>query len=318
MKPIPTELLNRPFTTSGARQRGVSDRMLAGRRFVRILPGVHRHRELDMTAGRWIEAARLVLPEGAQLTGITRIQQLGLHFGPELPVRFVVEGDHHLSFDEIFLHRTTRLPPLDDVGVTPAAAFISYCRRARVIDAIKVGDWLLHQGHVTEAELRHLALGEQWRDGAVEALWVLEHLDPASRSLPESECRAILSFAGLPIGEVNRRLTIDDAHLIGDLVFEQWRTVVEYEGAHHQADRAQYASDIDRYAVMRGHDIAYVQVTKEKLKRPRLVTREVHRELVTRGYDGPPPDFGHHWHQLFERITDVIGPRLDRRQSSGA
>ncbi|MGH3345966.1 MAG: hypothetical protein ACRDO4_03210 [Nocardioides sp.] len=319
MKPVPDPLLHRPFSRGEARALGVTDRMLEGQRFVRVLPTVFRHRDHEMAPGDWVAAGRLALPAQAHLTGITRIQQLGLDFGPRLPVRFVIEGDRHLAFDQVFLHRTKRLPPTDDVGVTPAAAYLAYCRRARVIDAIKVGDWLLHQGHVSEREIHDLALAEQWRDGADEALWVHDHLDGLSRSLPESECRVLLSFAGLPLGEVNRRLSIDDdVHIIGDLVFERWRTVVEYESAHHQEDRGQYSIDIDRYATMRRHDLGYVQVTKERLQQPRIMIGEVYRELTTRGYDGPPPDLGRDWQVLFARVTDVIGPRLDRRRAAGA
>ncbi|HEX6149698.1 hypothetical protein [Nocardioides sp.] len=292
----------------------MTGRMLRGRRFIRILPRIYRHRDHVMTDDDWVLAARLALPSRAHLTGITRIQQLGLDFGPRFPVRFVVEGDLHLAFDEIFLHRTKRLPPTDGEGVIPAAAFISFCGRARVIDAIKVGDWLLYHGHMTVGELHDLALAEQWRDGADQALWVLDHLDGDARSLPESETRAIVEFAGLPVPEVNRRLPIEDSIVIGDLVLLEWRVVVEYEGSHHQADRGQYVSDISRYAVMRRHDFGYVQVTKEKLARARSVAREVHRELVSRGYDGPPPEFGDRWRTLFTRLHRVIGcERLGRR-----
>ena len=35
------------------------------------------------------------------------------------------------TLDDVFLHRTEVLPPLDDVGVTPAAAFMQYCATAR-------------------------------------------------------------------------------------------------------------------------------------------------------------------------------------------
>lgn len=317
MKPVPDELLHRPFSRAEARELGVSDRMLSGRRFVRVLPTVYRHRDRAMTSDDWVTAARLALPAGARLTGITRIQQLGLDYGPRLPVRYVIEGDHHLAFDQVFLHRTRRLPPTDEVGVTPAAAYLAYCRSARVIDAIKVGDWLLHRGHATKTEIHDLALSQQWRDGADEVLWVYDHLDERARSLPESECRALLTFAGLPPPEVNRRLPIDDVHLISDLVFARWRTVVEYEGSHHQRDRGQYTSDIDRYAAMRRHDIGYVQVTAERLRQPRIMVGEVYHELRSRGYDGPPPTFGPGWLQLFQRISRVMGPRLDRRRAAG-
>lgn len=317
MRPVPDDLLRRPFSRNEAAAAGVTGRMLRGQRFVRILPTVYRHRDHEMSEDDWVAAARLALPEYARLTGITRIQQLGLDYGPRMPVRFVVEGDLQLAYDEIFLHRTKRLPPLDEIGVTPAAAFISYCRRARVIDAIKVGDWLLQHGHMTLTELHDLALAAQWRDGASEALWILDHLDGESRSLPESETRALLEFAGLPAPAVNHRLPIDDAIVIGDLVYLEWRTVVEYEGSQHQLDRGQYVADIGRYALMRRHDFTYVQVTKENLAHARTLVLQIHRELEGRGYDGPPPDFSPRWRSLFTRIHDLVAADQARHRSSG-
>ena len=241
------------------------------------------------------------------------IQQLGLDFGQVDPIRFVVQGDLHIAMDGVFLHRTKRLPPVDDIGVTPAAAFIAYCARARIIDAIKVGDWLLHRGHLTIPEVRALALRELWRAGAHEAIWILEHLDGRARSLPESEVRALMVFAGLARPEVN--VAIDDgpdAQIICDLVFRRWRTVVEHEGAHHQQDRAQYNLDLGRYAWMRRRDVGYVQSTHEKLRHPRTLVGEVFVELRSRGYDGPPPSFGDRWLALFAKISTVLGPRHRR------
>lgn len=315
MKPLPPELLAGPFTRERARSLGVTERVLEGTRFVRVHTSVYRHRDHPMTEQDRIEAARLALPESARLTGLTRIRQLGLDFGPSAPVRFVVEDDLHLVLDGVFLHRTKRMPPTEGGAVTPAAAFIAYCRRARVIDAIKVGDWLLHREHLTLGELHDLALAEQWRDGADEALWVLDHLDGDSRSLPESEIRALLEFAGLADPDVNQVLPIEGRTVIGDLVYLRWRTVVEYEGSHHQIDRGQYVADIGRYAVMRRAQLGYVQVTKEKLSHPRRLVMEVFAELASRGYDGPAPVFGHTWLTLFQRITDVLGPRQDRHRS---
>ncbi len=168
-------------------------------------------------------------------------------------------------------------------------------------------------------ELRALALAEQWRDGAEEALWVLDHLDGDARSLPESEVRVVLECAGLPRPGVNRALPIDDdVQLIGDLVYPRWCTVVEYEGGHHQEERACYVADIDRYAVMRRRGLGYVQVTREKLSRPRTLVGEVYRELLSHGYDGPPPRFDLRWPLLFTRITDILAADRSRTRRSGA
>jgi hypothetical protein len=284
--------------------------MLRGRRFVRVHPRVWRHRDHVMTPADQVVAASLALPPDARTTGITRIQQLGLDFGPRSPARFVVSRDLHLDLDGVFLHRTARMPPLDAVGVAPVAAFVSYCSLARTIDAIKVGDWLLHENHMEWDEMQRFALSDLWRDGADEALWILSFLDGDSRSLRESETRSVLHFAGLPVPEVNTgAVAPDDATRVGDLVYRQWGVVVEYEGAHHQVDRAQYVKDIDRYASMRRAAVPYVQVTKEKLGRPRRLVTEVYDALAAHGYDGPPPEFGARWRQLFARASDVVAAR---------
>jgi hypothetical protein len=184
---------------------------------VRVNRGVWRHRDHVLTDGESLLAATWALPPDARLTHVTRLQQLGLGFGPLRPFHFVIQGELHLAWEGIFLHRTRLMPPSDDVAVTAAAAFVAFCADARLIDAIKVGDWLLYRGYMDLSELREFALGQLWRAGAAEAVFVLEHLDAASRSLPESELRALLVHAGLARPEVNVPL-VEDGSIIGDLV----------------------------------------------------------------------------------------------------
>jgi len=312
MRPLPPDLGPGPFSRSEARALGVTKAMLAGSRFARVFPRVWRLADYTMTDADWVTAARLALPDAARLTGITQIQELGLDFGPRFPLHFVIEGDLHIDLDRIFLHRTKRLAPNDGVAVTAAAAFISYCSHARCIDAIKVGDWLLHHGQMTLGEVRSLALSAPWRDGAHEAIWILDYLDERSWSLKESETRAILEFAGMPRPECNVELELGPAEpvvVIVDLLVRCCGLVIEYEGDHHQSDRLQYSSDIDRYALLRRHDVPYLQVTRERIGQPRRLALTVHRQMVGLGYDGPVPVFGSRWRQLFRRIRECVGSR---------
>src|SRR3954471_14358043 len=107
-------LVSRPFTRAMAREAGLTDRMLQSKRFVRVFPRVWRHADHTMTDDDWRTAATLALPSSAHLTGISRIQATGLDFGPRLPLCY----------------------------------FISFASVTRVIDAIEVGDWLLHRGEL--------------------------------------------------------------------------------------------------------------------------------------------------------------------------
>jgi hypothetical protein len=306
---IPNELLHAPFTLERSRELGLP-RGVLGRAFVRVHHGVWVHRHHEMTHEDHVLAARLALPDDARLTGISRLQMLGLGYGPKYPVRFVVQGDHHLAMDGVFLHRTKKLPPVDEAGVSIEAAYVSYCSLARVVDAIKVGDWLVHRRHMTIESVKTLALSELWRAGAQETLWLLDHLDGRARSLPESETRAILVFAGLPLPQLN--VALDDGpepQVIADLHFLPWGVVVEYEGSHHQRDRGQYVLDIGRFAWMRGRGVPYVQATHEKLRQPRTLVGEVYALMVAHGYTGPPPLFGERWLTLFARVSEAVGAR---------
>ncbi|MGA8256190.1 MAG: hypothetical protein WB767_06395 [Nocardioides sp.] len=310
MRAIPDALKVQPFTPAQALKLGVPKYVLKGSRFTRVHPGVWRWHELELSHGHQIRAAQLALPADARMTGITRIQATGLDFGPRLPVRFVVPRDHHIALDGIFLHRTKRLPPTDVVGVSPYGAFVAYCALARVIDAIKVGDWLLTQCHMTLEELGAFVIDQPWRSGAHEAAWLLPHLSLGSRSLKESETSALLRFSGLPAPDLNAPVELLSGLVIhGDLVYRQFGLIIEYEGVHHQTDRTQYLLDLDRYSQFRRSGLEYCQVTTEMLRRPQRLVRHIHSLLVAGGYQGRPPVFCELWPLLWHSVSRAAGPK---------
>ncbi|WP_040320113.1 hypothetical protein [Aeromicrobium marinum] len=297
---IPDALMVRPFTRGEALALGLTARQLQGREFRQLFPRVWVWTGLAMSELDWIVAADLSMPDHAHLSHATRLHRLGLDVGPRRPLHFTAVGDLHRTHDDIFLHRAVVLPPPDEHGVTPTAAFIGLASTARVLDLVVAGDWLLHHGHMTLPGLRELARHHDWRPGAAAAAAVTTHLDGRSRSPKESESRAVVRFAGLPDPVVNARLDDDPAGPIGDLWWPRWRTVLEYEGRQHIGDVGQFNTDIARYAWMRRHDVAYLQVTHEMLRHPRALATAVHQLLRTRGYPGLAPVFGDHWDSLFQ------------------
>lgn len=310
MREVPEVLRKGPIHRREAIAAGISRDVLEGVQFRRLHHGVYCHRAHEMTWEDHVQAARLALPESARTTGVTRIQQLGLDVGPRWPLHFVVEGDLHLTLDGVFLHRTVKMPPSDEDGVSIEAAFVAFCAEARTIDAIKVGCLLLHGEQLDLRVLDQLLIEEKWRRGVPETAYVLPFLDGRCRSLPEAELLAYVVAAGLPLPEVNHPIEVaPGVELTPDQWYDACELAIEYEGSHHQEDRDQYNADIDRYSLYRRHGIAYEQVTKERMRSPKAAVRQVHHALVERGYDGPAPDFDGLWLTLFRRLADVVRPR---------
>lgn len=302
MKPIPTELHGRIFTTKEGLAAGLTPRMLRGSRFTRIHRGVYAVAGHELDLASRVRAAQLVLPSDAHLTHLSRIRALGLDWPGDDRIHFVVARDHHVTPDGVFLHRTEVLPPIDDVGVTPAAAFIALCGSEPLLDLVAIGDWLLHREHMTLGELVEVARAQTWRAGSRQAMLVSERLDGRSASVAESRLRLMFACAGLPRPEVNVPVVNDPNSPVGDQVFRRWRVVVEHEGGHHFSDADQIRRDVWRYSEMRRLGVDYVQVFAAMMYQPRAVVLKVHEALVSRGYEGPPPDFGEQWRSLFAKV----------------
>lgn len=300
---IPEALRHGPFTRTHALEAGLTSRQLQGRSFRRVLPGVWAVRDVLLTDLDMLRAADLATPSDARLSHLSRIQAMGLDIGAPSPVHLTIARDHHLRLPGVFLHRAVRMPPIDDVGVTPAAAFLGAATDTPTIEMVAAGDWLLRHGHAQAEEIRALARRDLWRPGAAAAAWLTRRLDPRSRSLPESRLRCMMIACGLPHPEVNVPISDDPRSPIADLYLRRWRTAVEYEGGQHFTDRAQMLRDIGRYAVMRGQETAYVQVTAEMMGQPRGVMHSIVATLRRQGYDGPDPVFGREWELLFEPAT---------------
>ncbi len=99
-----------------------------------------------------------------------------------------------------------------------------------------------------------------------------------SRSPMESFTRVMLVQAGLPEPRIN--VAVGDADggwlLTGDLVWDEHRVVLEYQGAHH-ATRSRRSLDADRAGVAMDHGAVIIEVFAEDLfdvrRRRRLLLR---------------------------------------------
>lgn len=306
--PLPESIVDVPFTRAEGLAAGLTQRVFDGRRLRRVHPNVWAVRDLVLTPGLTLLAARKAMPERAHLSHLSRLHQAGLELADVSPVHFTLSGDLHLDLDGIVLHRTVRLPPLDEEGVTPSAAWVQMASSAATSDLVVAGDWVLRRGEGTREAIADVVARDPWRPGSREARLVLPLLDGRSASPTESRCRLLLVAAGMPPSGANIDVLRPDGAVLArlDLPFVAQRLSVEYEGRHHLRDPRQWARDLARYDDLRVHGWDYVQVTAEMLRQPKAMVMLVHRRLVARGYRGPGPSFGPAWRAALGRPTTAL------------
>ena len=71
----------------------------------------------------------------------------------------------------------------------------------------------------------------------------------SSASPLETEYRLDAALAGLPTPELDVKIRDGRGRLIGitEVVYREYRTLVEVEGDHHRTDRRQWDRDIEKY-----------------------------------------------------------------------
>jgi hypothetical protein len=127
-----------------------------------------------------------------------------------------------------------------------------------------------HGGHRGAKKLREA--WEQVRSGCDSARETRLRLVLVRAGLPEPRVNAVVSRPGRPLR-------------FGDLVYEQWRVIVEYDGRHHLT-AAQRAADILRLEQLAREGWTTVVVLAEHLATPSTVVTRVAQALRANGWPG--------------------------------
>lgn len=112
-----------------------------------------------------------------------------------------------------------------------------------------------------------------------------------SDSARETMLRLLLERAGFPEPEVNGEVANDQGVVIahGDLVYREFRTVVEYDGGQHRTDEEQFDIDIERIERMIEADWRVLRVGKSLMRRRPTLIGMVTSALTSRGWTPPTP-----------------------------
>ena len=294
MRPVPLALTEGPFTGSTARAHGVTPGMLRGRRFRALLHDVYVSSDTPVTHELLCRAARLALPSvtfshasACCLTGLP----LGLNEpDPAKPHVTSCAGDPVPDHRGLTVH-TLQLPrwhvTTSALGATTSAArtFVDRAAELSLEDLVALGDAMLGRRMTTEEELATLIAWAERRPGVVRARRALGLLEPKAGSPMESRLRLLLVLAGLPRPEAGADVLDADGGWLArvDLLYREFRIVIEYDGRVHLGDR-QRRADLRRRNLLTGAGYVVLHFTADDvLRHPHLVIDQVTQALRAAG-----------------------------------
>jgi len=296
--PLPEHLATTPFTVEQGGSAGLTRARLRASDLASPFAGVRLPRLLlegadaEQRFALLCDAYQAKLPRGWFFSGPTAARILGLPLPPRLerlevhitaPTAFTPRGRHVVGHTALAAE-TARM--FGRVVRVPAEV---WCELASVLDLdelIVVGDRLLSDEPVMLTTRRHLeraVAAHGRRRGARQLREALPLLREDVWSPRETWVRLVLLRAGLPEPARNHRIYGTDGRLvaIGDLVYERFKIVIEYEGERWHHDRWS-GVDVDRYNALNLLGWLVVRVRKHHTEAD--VERMARAALVARGW----------------------------------
>lgn len=297
---LPAELSERPFTRDEALRRGVSIDTLRGPTVQRIDRNIYLDASLELTLEYRLAGYLLILPRETVVDGVTVLQLNGVDVGSAEPYRFCTTAAHHPTRPSIRVRRVRELPPHRFGTSRCLPALVAARTDLTLIELVVAGDWLIRLKKAPYAKVCAALAAATGRDCRT-AHRAAELIRDRVASPRETRLRLLIVLAGLPQPECN--VSIGDEHFLiaeVDLYLREWQVAVEYEGDQHRTDPRQFDRDLGRYEDLAAAGCLVVRISKVAMRRPRDVVARIHRALLSRGYNGPAPEFGPEWQAAFE------------------
>jgi hypothetical protein len=298
--PLPDEFGRRAFLVNAAQAAGVGRSRLAGSDLQRPFWGIRAPAAGGDDVEALCGALALRMPPNAFFTHVTAAQLMRF----PLPRRLETTRPMHVGVAEpgramdargIVGHRL-RVTPAELVAwgglrhTGPARTWLDLAAGLSLVELVAVGDHIVHREHplATLHELTDALGSYPSRRGLVRARAALPLLRIGAESPRESALRVIIVLAGLPEPQCNVNIFDPNGNFLarGDLVYPQFKLVLEYQGDHHRTDRAQWRRDIRRVQNVEDNGWQMLQFTDDDLRNPAELVARIERRLRTRGWSG--------------------------------
>jgi hypothetical protein len=273
---LPRHLNRDGFTVADARAAGISRKRTRAIdletpfRGVRAVAGG----EHDVTSRARAYAARM--PPGQFFSHTTAALLLGI----PLPQRVALDSPLHVGtvapdrpprMKGVVGHTLSVRPELWLVdGLPMTAPVTTWCHLAVALgldDLIAAGDFLLGtlRPPIDLVELADAVARRPGQRGTLRLQQALTWVRPRVESRQETRLRLLILRAGFPEPEVNVYLPLRPGRkrVRGDLVYLEYRVLVEYDGEHHRTDNGQYARDVERLDDVMADGWRVIRVVKD-------------------------------------------------------
>lgn len=158
-----------------------------------------------------------------------------------------------------------------------------------VDDLIVMGDGLVcRRSPLSSMSSLEEAASTKGLTGATKLRKALTEIRPRTDSAPETVLRLLLVRSGFPQPAVNEPVFNAFGALIahGDLVYPQFRTIIEYDGRRHMDDERQFSIDIQRLDDLMEEDWRVIRVDKHLMRKRATLFSKVDTALRSGGWTG--------------------------------
>lgn len=297
--PLSAELLRKGFTVRDARTASVSYGRLRGSDLVSPYFGTRIDPRTALTVESRTRLLIRRLGHGVFASHATAaaLWRLHLEAGDRGPIHLAVSAPRRAPHAHGLVGHSLRLRPRDvstRLGIPVTSPIRTWLDLAAdgvsLDDLIVAGDRIVHAKAplATADELADAV--ELWRGRGIRTIReALAQLHVLSDSGRETRLRHAIVMRGLPSPAIQHPVLDREGKLIGhaDLAFPEYRTLLEYEGDHHRADRSQWTHDLDRFNRYQAAGWVPYRINAGNFAELEKTLRLVEDSLRARGWEGP-------------------------------
>jgi len=297
LRPLPPSLTTKPFSYADGIAAGLSARRIRAKDLAHPFRGV-RTAQAPMDIRSLARSFSVRMSQHQYFSHVTAAELLGLrmpegwrpevlHVTSVFPVR--APRAHNIIGHQSGATATILVEGMRTAE--PIATWIASATLLSIDDLIVMGDGLVRRKNplATMGQLAETVSAHSGQRGYVKLSRALPQIRTRTDSARETLLRLIVVRAGFPEPEINPEIRNGFGAVIahGDIVFREYRTIVEYDGGQHRTDERQFEIDIERLDQLMEEGWRVIRVGKSLMGRRATLFRKISIALEAGGWQPP-------------------------------